>query len=220
MKVPPRPMFWCQIVATIVAGTVQLGVQSWMFSHIPNLCDKDQKDNFTCQSTHVFGTASVVWGVIGPARQFTKGQIYYSLTFCFIIGAACPVIQWLVTRKYPKTILNYIHFPLIFAGLGQIPPATSINYVPWAIVGFLFQYVVRRRHFSYWAKYNYVLSAALDCGTALGIVLVYFCLQYPRNGSIGTNWWGNWVHKRTLDWQNTPFKILPPGETFGPNSPG
>jgi hypothetical protein len=46
MKVPPRPMFWAQvclatssaedvkfnplqIVATIIAGTVQLGVQSW-----------------------------------------------------------------------------------------------------------------------------------------------------------------------------------------------
>jgi type IV secretory pathway TrbD component len=29
MKVPPRTMFWCQIVATIVAGTVQLVVQQW-----------------------------------------------------------------------------------------------------------------------------------------------------------------------------------------------
>jgi OPT oligopeptide transporter protein len=29
MKVPPRPMFWSQIVATVIAGTVQLGVQAW-----------------------------------------------------------------------------------------------------------------------------------------------------------------------------------------------
>ena len=46
MKVPPRPMFWAQvrpatigpeyvkfsslqIIATIIAGTVQLGVQAW-----------------------------------------------------------------------------------------------------------------------------------------------------------------------------------------------
>jgi OPT oligopeptide transporter protein len=29
MKVPPRTMFWCQVVATIVAGTVQLVVQEW-----------------------------------------------------------------------------------------------------------------------------------------------------------------------------------------------
>ena len=43
---------------------------------------------------------------------------------------------------------------LIFSGVGQIPPAAAVNYVPWAIVGFVFQYMVRRRHFSYWTKYN------------------------------------------------------------------
>ncbi|KAF4610329.1 hypothetical protein D9613_010456 [Agrocybe pediades] len=80
MKIPPRPMFWCQIIATIVAGTVQLGVQSWMFSNIVDICDPHQKNNFTCASTQVFGTASVVWGLIGPGQQFTKGQIYYGMS--------------------------------------------------------------------------------------------------------------------------------------------
>jgi hypothetical protein len=48
MKIPPRPMFWSQVVATVIAGTVQLGVQSWMFSNIPNICDPSQKDGFIC----------------------------------------------------------------------------------------------------------------------------------------------------------------------------
>lgn len=79
MKVPPRPMFWAQVAATAVAGTVQLGVQSWMFSHIPyvlfahrmassrklnqsrsDICQVHQKDNFICPSTEVFGTASII----------------------------------------------------------------------------------------------------------------------------------------------------------------
>ncbi|KAH9476205.1 Sexual differentiation process protein isp4 [Psilocybe cubensis] len=60
MKVPPRPMFWCQIVATVIAGTVQLGVQSWMFSNIEDICTSTQKNNFTCASTQVFSTASVI----------------------------------------------------------------------------------------------------------------------------------------------------------------
>lgn len=70
-------MFWSQVVATVVAGTVQLGVQAWMFTNIPDMCDPSQKDGFICPSTEVFGTASIIWGVIGPARQFAKGQIYY-----------------------------------------------------------------------------------------------------------------------------------------------
>lgn len=76
MKIPPRAMFAGQIVATIIAGTVQLGVQSWMFTNIPGMCSPDQPDGFICPSTEVFGTASIIWGVIGPERQFSYGQIY------------------------------------------------------------------------------------------------------------------------------------------------
>ena len=60
MKIPHRPMFWCQIVATVIAGTVQLGVQAWMFSNIEDLCSADQQDGFTCPPTTVFGTASII----------------------------------------------------------------------------------------------------------------------------------------------------------------
>jgi OPT family oligopeptide transporter len=60
MKIPHRPMFWCQIVATVVAGTVQLAVQAWMFSNIKDICSPDQPDGFTCPNTTVFGTASII----------------------------------------------------------------------------------------------------------------------------------------------------------------
>ena len=60
MKIPHRPMFWCQLVATVVAGTVQLGVQAWMFSNIEDLCSAGQRDGFTCPTATVFGTASII----------------------------------------------------------------------------------------------------------------------------------------------------------------
>ena len=99
MKIPPRygnilngmahlsdlsfdsTMFLSQVIATVIAGTVQLGVQSWMFTNIPDICSPTQKDGFICPSTEVFGTASIIWGVIGPARQFSKGQVYYGKSF-------------------------------------------------------------------------------------------------------------------------------------------
>jgi OPT family small oligopeptide transporter len=154
MKISPRPMFLCQVIATIIAGTVQLGVQAWMFSNIDHMCDPHQKDGFVCPNTEVFGTASIIWGVIGPARQFSRGQTYYPLLFFFLVGTIAPVIPWLVTKRWPNSIIKYINLPVIFNGTGAIPPATAINYVPWAIVGFTFQYVIRRRHFSWWTKYN------------------------------------------------------------------
>jgi len=60
MKIPPRSMFFCQVVATIISGTVQLCVQAWLFSNIEGLCSPDQKDGFICPSTTVFGTASII----------------------------------------------------------------------------------------------------------------------------------------------------------------
>ena len=60
MKIPPRPMFYCQVVATILAGTVQLCVQAWLFSNIEGVCTSTQKDGFICPSTTVFGNASII----------------------------------------------------------------------------------------------------------------------------------------------------------------
>ncbi|KAJ7260650.1 OPT oligopeptide transporter [Mycena rebaudengoi] len=220
MKIPPRTMFLCQIIATVIAGTTQLGVQAWMFTNIPDMCNRDIQETFWCPSTQVFGTASIIWGVIGPARQFSSGQIYYALTFFFLVGFLCPVFAWLATRKWPNSWLRYLNFPVIFSGTGLIPPANSNNYVPWAIVGFIFQYVIRRRHFAWWTKYNYVLSAALDSGVAVSAVLIFFCLQYPRDGAIGKNtiqaWWGNNVYLNTADGEKKPMWTLAVNQTFGP----
>ncbi|KAI0688500.1 OPT oligopeptide transporter [Cytidiella melzeri] len=220
MKVPPRPMFWAQVTATVVAGTVQLGVQSWMFTNISNMCALDQPDNFVCPNTQVFGTASIVWGVIGPARQFSSGQLYYGLLFFFLAGFLAPVITRLVQIRYSNVVLKYMNWPVIFSGTGLIPPATPSNYVTWCVTGFMFNYVIRRRHFAWWTKYNYVLSAALDSGVAVSAVVIFFCLQYPRNGTIGANtvltWWGNVVSGNTADAMKLPLLTPPANKTFGP----
>ncbi|KAI0044883.1 oligopeptide transporter [Auriscalpium vulgare] len=220
MKVPPRTMFWCQIIATVIAGTVQILVQEWMFVHIDDVCQHNQKDHFVCANTEVFFVASVVWGVIGPKRQFSSGQIYQGLTYFFLMGALAPLVGWLINKRWPSSFFKYVNVPIILAGTAWIPPATAVNYIPWAIVGFIFNYVIRRHHFGWWAKYNYVLSAALDCGTAIGTLLVFFCLQYPRHGNIGRgtieSWWGNTVYQKTADFRMLPLRRVAEGEYFGP----
>ncbi|KAG2148954.1 OPT oligopeptide transporter [Suillus clintonianus] len=220
MKIPPRTMFFAQVSAAAVAGTVQLGVQAWMFTNIVDICSKHQADGFICPNTEVFGTASIIWGVIGPQRQFSPGQMYSGLLWFFLIGALCPLGAWIISLKYPNSIIRYINFPVIFTGTSYMPPATAVNYVPWAIVGFIFQYVIRRRHFSWWTKYNYVLAAGLDSGLAISIVLIFFCLQFPQNGTIGANtvakWWGNTVFLNTADANALSYYTI--NGTFGPSS--
>ena len=175
-KIAHRPMFFCQVVATVFAGTAQLGVQAWMFSSIEGLCNADQKDGFICPQITVFGNASILvskpvvlahtlcirwlkdvvlqWGVIGPRRLLSHGQLYYGLVFFFFAGILAPLLQWILHKKFRIGFLKYINFPAAFGSMGQMPPATPLNYVPGVLVCFIFNYIIRRRHFDWWAKYN------------------------------------------------------------------
>jgi hypothetical protein len=65
-----------------------------------------------------------------------------------------------------------------------------------------------------------VLSAGLDAGYAVGLLLIFFTLQYPKHGKIGEsiqNWWGNTVYLNTADYIGVPDKTIPKGGTFGPS---
>jgi hypothetical protein len=67
-----------------------------------------------------------------------------------------------------------------------------------------------------------ILSAALDAGYSLSIVVIFFALRYPFNGNIGLNtiqnWWGNTVYLNTADAAGIPIKALADGQKFGPTS--
>ena len=59
----------------------------------------------------------------------------------------------------------------------------------------------------------------MDSGVASAIIIIFFVLQYPLNGSIGVNtirsWWGNTVFLKTADGKGLPYKKMPTGKTFG-----
>ncbi|KAF7981225.1 hypothetical protein HWV62_34575 [Athelia sp. TMB] len=177
---------------------------------------------------------------IGMIQAITNQQIGLNVITELIIGYMLPgrPIAMMLFKTYGYiTMLQAIQFTsdyklahymkivcciIIYAGTGLIPPASAVNYVPWAIIGFIFQYVIRRRHFSWWTKYNYVLSAAMDSGVAVSAVVIFFCLQYPLNGMIGAKnilvWWGNTVPFTNADALGTPFRELAANSTFGPTS--
>ncbi|PBK68978.1 OPT oligopeptide transporter [Armillaria solidipes] len=217
MKIPPRTMFSIQVVSVIIAAFVSVGTQNWMFANIEDLCSSTQKDGFVCPSSNTFATASFIWGGIGPSRVFSPGTSYNSLLWFFLLGALLPIPCYYLARRFPRSSWRYVNIPVFFAGSLAIPPASGMNYASWALIGFIFNFYIRRRYFRWWMRYNYVLSAALDAGTAVAIVLLFLCLQLPKGG-IELKWWGNTVWQHTADNLGTPLKSLDPGETFGPSS--
>jgi hypothetical protein len=59
---------------------------------------------------------------------------------------------------------------VVISGVSYIPPAGGINYSAWFATGFVFQYLVRKRNFAWWSKFNYVTSAALDSGESVPFI--------------------------------------------------
>ena len=92
--------------------------------------------------------------MIGPQRLFLQGQLYSGLWFFFLVGTLAPLFQWILHKRFRIDFLKYVNFPIIFAGASSLPPATPLNYVPAVLVCFIFNYVIRRRHFDWWSKYN------------------------------------------------------------------
>ncbi|KZP32187.1 OPT oligopeptide transporter [Athelia psychrophila] len=220
MKIPPRTMFLAQVVAAFVSCFVVTLVQDWMFSNIPDFCTLGQVNGFRCPGTSTFATASMIWGGVGPARLFSVGKMYNPLLYFFLIGAIAPIPFYFLARRYPLSLWRYVNIPVFFTGVGAMPPASGINYSSWALTGFAFQWFMRRFHFRWWMRYNYILSAALDAGVALGLIVIFFTVQFPKNGTIGANtvqkWWGNTGYMNTADALGTPYLQTPPGTTFGP----
>lgn len=216
MKIPPRLMFLAQVMAAAVSSIVVTLVQDWMFANIVDICQPHQPQFFTCPGTTVFATASLIWGGIGPQRVFSPGAMYSPFLWFFFIGAVLPIPFYYLARRFPLSYWRYVNIPAMFAGIGVLPPATGLNYSSWLLVGFIFQWFMRRYHFHWWMRYNYILAAALDAGVAIGILFIFFTLQLPKGG-ITLNWWGNTVWQNTADFLGTPLNVISPGQTFGPS---
>jgi OPT family oligopeptide transporter len=188
---------------------------NWALAKIPDVCQETQKDNYTCPGGRVYYTASVIWGAIGPARIFSHGTTYANLQWFWLVGAATPILTWLLARRWPKSLWRYVCTPVVYGGTGLLPPATVHIFLCWGVVGIIFNYFVKRRYTGWWLQYNYIVSAALDCGLIISTLLIFFTL-YLTNADAPA-WWGNDGMSNTLDWDaRAVTKRVAAGEIFGP----
>jgi OPT family oligopeptide transporter len=215
MKIPPRVTFWAQMASCAWSSVVQVAVLNWAFGSISDICSSTQANKYTCPNGRVFFNASVIWGVIGPKRMFSIGEMYSGLQWFWLAGLALPIMIWLAVRRWPTSVFKYLNAPLIFSGSGMIPPATPLTYLMWGIVGFIFNKWIRNRWRGWWMEYNYVVSAGLDVGTALCLIVMLFAISLSNSSF--PSWWGNDKALSTMDYTDTAIQVvLPAGEVFGP----
>ncbi|CAO3568081.1 unnamed protein product [Mortierella alpina] len=187
MKIPPRAMFWAQLLGTIIAGIVNLLTANWLLKTQENVCTDDNA-LFSCPSANTFYSASVIWGVISPNRMFGPTSMYNAINYFFLIGFALPIPFYYLKKAYPNSFLEYVHIPVLLAATGMMPPAQAYHYTNWLAVGFLFQFFARRYHPEWHLRFTYVLSAAFDSGVAFMVLLSFFIFTI-RDAAM-PDWWG------------------------------
>jgi hypothetical protein len=146
-------------------------------------------------------------GVIGPNRFFGKDSLYQPLLYFVLLGALLPIPFYFLTKKYPRSWVKYVNIPVLLNGASFIPPATGINYSSWFFVGFIFreliptryaytvhrksaltfdtlrsEFLLRRFRFRWWSKFCFITSAALEGGTILAAIIIFFAFQLPKGG--------------------------------------
>lgn len=186
LKIPPRAVFRCQMISVFISSFISLAVINFMIDDVKDYCMADNTKKFTCPNSNVFYSASVLWGVIGPKKVF--GGLYPILQYCFLIGAllAIPCVAF---KKYgPKKATKYFQPTLIIGGMLIFAPYNLSYYTGGMYASFFFMYLIKKRYQSWWEKYNYLLSGALDAGVAFSSIIIFFAVQYHEKDVI---WWGN-----------------------------
>lgn len=217
MKIPPKITFWCQVIPTIWAVFVQIAVMNWTLGNIPNVCDNEQADHFSCPNGRAFFSASIVWGVIGPKRMFGEGSMYAYFNVFWLIGAVFPIILYVLTRVMRIKFFGHFQAPIMLGAMAWLPPATPLSFSSWAIVGLIFNKWIRQRWNGWWRTYNYITAAGLDAGLILSTIIIFFSITFP-NVTV-PQWWGNVGAFDTLDatYQGM-LKTVAPNSTFGPET--
>ncbi|CAG8637295.1 2519_t:CDS:2, partial [Scutellospora calospora] len=73
MKIPPKNMFISQIWGTFVGVIVNYWILQLIIDKKRSYLDGTEQDptgQWTGFSSQIFNTASIIWGLIGPARTF------------------------------------------------------------------------------------------------------------------------------------------------------
>ncbi|KAK6200889.1 OPT oligopeptide transporter protein-domain-containing protein [Scheffersomyces amazonensis] len=186
LKIPPRSMFRCQMLSVFITSFIGLAVMNFQINNIEGYCDPLNKQKFRCPNSTVFYNASILWGVIGPKKVF--GGIYPILEKCFLIGFLLSFPCILFKKYGPKKFTKYFQPTLIIGGMLIYAPYNLSYYTGGLYLSIAFMWYLKKYYLTWWEKYNFVLSGAMDAGVAFSAIIIFFAVQY-NDKSI--SWWGN-----------------------------
>ncbi|KAJ7168044.1 OPT oligopeptide transporter [Mycena filopes] len=164
-KLPPRATAAVQCVGavTIIA------------SHTEILRDVQGSNIWSGQQVQTFNSAAIAWGALGKPL-FATGTRYGFVPYMLPVGLLFPIPFWLLHRRYPGVGFNKVFTPVLTAELGLLSVGINSSVFTSFLLAVFSQYYLRKYRPTWFRKYNFLLSAALDGGTSVMIFVFTFAV--------------------------------------------
>ncbi|KAJ3739221.1 OPT oligopeptide transporter protein-domain-containing protein [Lentinula detonsa] len=190
-KLPPRAAFTAQIIGTLFGAILNYILMNSIIDNQREILLSVEGTNiWSGQQPQQYNSQAIAWG--GLAHElFTSGKRYQWVAWAYVVGLVVPVPFWLIHRYYPKLRADYLYTPVICYYIGWLCVGINSSILSYFSIAFLSQWWLRTRYPRWFAKYNYILAAALDGGTQVMVFVLSFAVQ----GAAGTShlfpqWWG------------------------------
>ncbi|KJA14222.1 hypothetical protein HYPSUDRAFT_150665 [Hypholoma sublateritium FD-334 SS-4] len=181
-KLPPRVTFVVQVIGTIVGGLLNFVIMKVVLNAQRDVLRSVQGTNvWSGQQVQSYNSAAIAWGALGKPLYAT-GTHYAFVPYMLLVGLVVPVPFWLLHRRYPKAGFNYVFTPIVTAELGFLSVGINSSVFTSFVLAIFSQYYLRKYRATWFRKYNFLLSAALDGGTSV-MVFVY---TFAVGGGSGT----------------------------------
>ncbi|KAG0142146.1 hypothetical protein CROQUDRAFT_50677 [Cronartium quercuum f. sp. fusiforme G11] len=170
-----------QCFGTLMGGVVHLGTMRSILDRQRDVLLLRNGDGiYTGWMLTSFTAQSTTWGLFSR-RLYLPGQKYEILPYCLIAGFVLPIPIFLLHKWKPKAGFNRLNISLFASSIFNCIKGATSGRMTAMVIGFYTQYYIRKYHFGWYQKYNYTISAALDGGTEMAILLLTILFQ----GGIG-----------------------------------
>ncbi|KAJ7625378.1 OPT oligopeptide transporter protein-domain-containing protein [Mycena polygramma] len=196
-KLPPRVTFGTQMAGSIVGAIFNYTMmKSIVANNRAVLKDPIGTRLWSGWIIQQYNSASIAMGALGK-ELFAFGKPYWLIPFAMFLGLFIPLPFWLVWKFSPPKsnlakFMKYLNLPIILLYIGWLPYSVNGQWTSCMIIGVYSQWWLRTRRPNWFAKYNYILSAALDGGSQVILFILSFAVfGASGNAVVFPTWWGN-----------------------------
>ncbi|GAA5847863.1 hypothetical protein JCM9279_006672 [Rhodotorula babjevae] len=189
-KIPPRTTLSMQTLGTVVGAILQLVIMKQIISSHRELLTDVQGNNFwSGQNVQSFNTEAVTWGALAK-HMYGPSSTYFIIPMAILIGLACPLPFYAAHRFFPRLGADKVVVPLLVYAFGYLNAGINSQNFFCVLLAFWSQWYLRKYRSTWFRKYNFLLSAALDGGTQVFVFVATFAIQGGAGRTVTMPSWG------------------------------